>query len=244
MSITGISICVMVLPSWHIGAPASVDTESSLPHPSLRLARNKLGNSGRVTRIHETSDSQNSIGRHPSGDAAFTLTELLTVIGIILVMLAIAMPVMGSIRNAARKTQTVTRVQAVFAACQVYALEDRRRMPPPAEIDLTLRTAQGGSMAARTLDLLQDRGLMIDGTQLGLMGATGRSLLDAWRRPLRYQPDIVMDGIIVKPAAKDDWNANAEEPFAYVWSLGKPSGNEAEDTGIAAGWIYVTSTAP
>ena len=163
------------------------------------------------------------------------------VIGIILVLAAIAIPVVNVARQAVRKTQTTAQVQGLYAACEVYAIEDRRHLPPPAEVDQTLRTALGSSLAPRTLDLLRDRGCQWQSEQLGPDAATGRPLLDAWRRPLRYQPDANMDGVIDKPAPMADWNAKASEPFPYVWSLGKPSGDDAADAASAnsAQWIYV-----
>jgi type II secretory pathway pseudopilin PulG len=178
--------------------------------------------------------------------AGFTLIELLTVFGIILVLTAIALPAIGAIRNSARAAQTATQVQAIYAACQVYALEDRHRMPPPAEADLTLRTAQGSALSNRTLDLLNDRGIQIDTTHLGPVEATGRALLDGWRRPLRYQPDIDMDGSTDKPAPQADWNAKSDEPYPYVWSLGRPSGDDVADAdaSAAAHWIYVKTSPP
>ena len=114
-------------------------------------------------------------------------------------------------------------------------------MPPPGEVDLSLRTVLGSAMANRTLDLLGERGIQIDSAHLGPMEAIGRALLDGWRRPLRYQPDIDMDGAADKPAPQNDWNAKTEEPYPYVWSLGKPSGDEAADQDAAAAprWIYV-----
>lgn len=177
----------------------------------------------------------------PGGTAGFSLIELLVVIGIILVLAGIALPVIGVIRNSVRHTQTSSQVQGLYAACEVYAIEDRRHLPPPAETDLTLRTALGTSLAPRTLDLLRERGCQWQSAQLGPDEATGRALLDAWRRPLRYQPDLNMDTVIDKPAPQADWNAKSSEPFSYVWSLGKPGGDDAADAAVAnaASWIYV-----
>lgn len=177
----------------------------------------------------------------PTATAGFTLVELLVVIGIILVLTAIAVPSIGVVRNSVRNTQTVSQVQGLYAGCEVYAMEDHRHMPPPMETDLSLRTALNTSLTPRTLDLLRDRGVMWESAQLGPDEATGRALLDAWRRPFRYKPDINMDGVFDKPAPQDDWNAKKNEPFPYLWSLGKPSGNDAADAdqSAAARWIYV-----
>lgn len=181
----------------------------------------------------------------PSATAGFSLIEVLVVVGIITVLAAIAVPVIGSIRTSARTTQSASQVQGLYAACEVYAMEDRRRMPPPMEADLTLRTTQNTGLAARTLDLLRDRGASWESAQLGPDEGTGRALLDAWRRPLRYQADIDMDGVPDRPAPRTDWNAKGNEPYPYVWSLAKPSGDEVADAAIVSAprWIYV-KTAP
>lgn len=173
--------------------------------------------------------------------AGLSLIELLTVIGIIMLLVAISLPVVQSVRNSVRGTQAVNQVQGLYAACEVYAMEDRRRLPPPVEADLSLRTNLGGSGPARTLDLLRERGCEWRVADLGPESATGRVLLDAWRRPVRYQSDIDMDATADKPAALADWNAKEVEPYAYVWSLGRPSGagDAADaDTTHAEHWIY------
>lgn len=179
-----------------------------------------------------------------AGRAGFSLIELLVVIGIILLLAGIALPAIGAVRNAVRKTQTSSQVQGLYAACEVYAMEDGRRQPPPAEADNSLRTALGTSLAPRTLDLLRERGCQWRSEQLGPEEATGRALLDAWRRPLRYLPDVDMDGTMDKPAPQADWNAKSSEPFSYVWSLGKPSGDDTADAAPAnaANWIYVKTS--
>jgi prepilin-type N-terminal cleavage/methylation domain-containing protein len=180
-----------------------------------------------------------------SATAGFSLVEILVVIGIILMLTAIAVPVIATVRNSVRNTQTTSQVQGLYAGCEVYAMEDRRRMPPPMEADLSLRTSLNTSLAPRTLDLLRDRGVMWESAQLGPDEATGRALLDAWHRPIRYQPDVNMDGVFDKPAPQADWNAKSNEPFPYVWSLGKPSGAgdiADADPAKADHWIYVKTS--
>lgn len=180
----------------------------------------------------------------PGRTAGFSLVELLVVIGIILVLAAIALPVIGVVRNSVRKSQTSTLVQSLTAACEVYAIEDRRRQPPPAEADLSLRTAPDGD-PPRSLDLLRDRGMVWRVNMLGPGEATGRPLCDAWQRNVRYQPDVDMDGTMDGPAPlQTDWNAKQREPFAYIWSLGKPSGaGDVADATVThvADWIYTRS---
>lgn len=176
--------------------------------------------------------------------AAFTLIELLTVIGIMLVLVAIAIPAIASVRHASRNANTTGLIQSLQAACEVYAIEDRRRLPPPVEADFSLRAAPDGQ-PPRTLDLLRDRGMNWRLDMLGPEEATGRPLLDGWKRLVRYQSDIDMDTTADRPAPQTDWNAKAREPYAYLWSMGKPSGKgdaADADPAWAEHWIYTRSS--
>lgn len=180
--------------------------------------------------------------RQPPCRAALTLVELLVVIGIILLLTAIALPAVGAIRNAARQAQATGQVQALTAGCEVYALEDRQRRPPPAETDLALRTGLRAELPARNLDLLEERGIRYENAQLAEADPRGRVLLDPWRRPLRYQPDTDMDGTADKPAPQEDWNAKDAEPYPYLWSLGRPVDDGDAAPAAAGRWIYVRTT--
>ncbi|MBN8525500.1 MAG: type II secretion system protein [Planctomycetes bacterium] len=176
--------------------------------------------------------------------AGFTLVELLTVIGILLVLVAIALPAVNSVRNAARTSTTTNLVQGLQVAVESYVIEDRRHLPPPMEADLSLRAARDGE-APRTLDLLRSRGMEWRLEMLGPEEANGRPLVDGWKRMIRYQPDTDMDRSPDRPAPRDDWNAKGREPFAYLWSLGKPSGaGDAADAdpSQAERWIYTRSS--
>jgi len=78
-----------------------------------------------------------------------------------------------------------------------------------------------------------------------------RALVDGWYRPIRYVLDgpfraggvinhSAMNGTADRPASRDDWNPRGVEPFAYVWSLGRPKGTDAADRNAAnaENWIY------
>ncbi|MEM7576582.1 MAG: type II secretion system protein [Planctomycetota bacterium] len=78
--------------------------------------------------------------RHATPDAAprrpgFTLLELLVVIGIIAVLVAILLPVLGSGREAAKATVCLSNMRQLGTATTSYMLDNSRRYPQPAQIN-------------------------------------------------------------------------------------------------------------
>ena len=60
---------------------------------------------------------------------AFTLVELLVVVGIIAVLVAILLPVMGQARESARRTVCLSNLRQVHAIFNLYAIENRDAVP-------------------------------------------------------------------------------------------------------------------
>lgn len=60
---------------------------------------------------------------------AFTLTELLAVIAIIGILAAIIIPIVGSIRENAKNTQSLNNLRQVATALNVYATDNKGRYP-------------------------------------------------------------------------------------------------------------------
>ena len=74
---------------------------------------------------------------------AFTLVELLVVIGIIAVVVAILLPVMGKARESARRTACLSNLRQVHAVFNLYAIENRDHVP------LGYRRANPAAMPAK-----------------------------------------------------------------------------------------------
>ena len=178
----------------------------------------------------------------PTAARAFTLVELLVTISIILVLMALLIPAIGMVRDSVRRAKTVALIDGLTAAAEIYAMEDGRHRYPPVEADQSMRTNNDVG-ALRSLDLVRERGAQWRHADLDT--APGSSapdrLVDAWRRPIHYVVDDLIDKVIARPAPlKTDWNPKSREPFGYVWSLGKPSGDEVADAdpNDASRWLY------
>jgi prepilin-type N-terminal cleavage/methylation domain-containing protein len=181
----------------------------------------------------------------------FTLMELLGVVAIILVLVGLTMPVMRQVRRSGEKAATAALVQNLQVAIGLY-LGDQHVLPPTAAGGV-LCTDLGTSGPRQTLDLLKDEGFDWQGVQLCPPGqATPRYLIDDFQRPVHYSADGIVGAAIVRdrPAPPalwpGDWNPRNLVPFAYVWSLGPPTGmgdaSDADPNVNLSSWIYVHST--
>ncbi len=66
----------------------------------------------------------------PRRPAGFTLIELLTVIAIIGILAAILIPVVGKVRESARKSQCASQLRGIHQAITLYMGESRNFYPP------------------------------------------------------------------------------------------------------------------
>lgn len=88
-------------------------------------------------RPHDTG----RVSRQPSGSAAFTLIELLTVIAIIGILAAIVIPTVGTVREKAQRSVDGNSVREILKAAQIYAGDNQDRLPDPQNIPNTTLNA-------------------------------------------------------------------------------------------------------
>lgn len=81
----------------------------------------------------------------PQRNAAFTLVELLVVIGVIAMLIAILLPAMQGARQSARSVVCLSHLKQIHLGVQMYAREHRNFMPRKYEVK------------KRTLDLSPDK---------------------------------------------------------------------------------------
>lgn len=172
----------------------------------------------------------------PAFRGAFTLIELLISVAIIIILVAIAVPAIGLVRNKVNASTALTTVTTIQLALQQYAGEDSRHRYPAqiAAGDLRLAKAAPGG-AACVLDLLLDYGWSMNGSESLDRSGAPWPLLDPWKKPYFYKVDDDLLGLTgpQRPLDLDGWNAEGVRPWAYVWSAGPNA------TSDGAGWIYV-----
>lgn len=210
--------------------------------------------------MHQT---QRPSGRS-SPNAGFTAMELMVVVAIIVVLLAMLLPVVGMLRESARRQQAGNVVSQLMAGLLQYSNEDPTRSFPAAESDLFIRYDPSNAPVVppqvphlyNLMSAMQmDGGLQVlvsDPVNAGM-----RVLVDPWHRPYRYQADnagLSDPTTKIAPTRPDpallNWNAKNQVPFGYVWSLGSPrhgsTGQWTSDPdavpGSGAPWIYQQST--
>jgi prepilin-type N-terminal cleavage/methylation domain-containing protein len=174
--------------------------------------------------------------------AGLTLMEMMIVITVILVLAGILIPAVNLVRNKVRRAEAMSTILGLATAVELYRDDSRPHRYPPMNAEKSLVSKVGGGGSVRLpLDLLQDYAFNWRTAQLDEAGR----LCDPWRRHIRYHTDEVVSTPPVpdRPAPVADWNPQGREPFAYIWSLGQPSGDDTADAdpAHAARWLYRNS---
>lgn len=187
---------------------------------------------------------------------AFTIVELLVVVVIIAVLIGLLFPVITTLKNGKNKALTNAQIMKLMIAMEQYASEDPRHFYPTPVASEFLTFDERGH--AGVLYLLTRAGYTVQTQELDQVAPSGqpmyKALLDGWQRPLRYRLDgprfvgaVVdagsMNGTADTPAGAvvTDWNPKGKEPWAYVWSLGKPTKDGDTTDALpanAANWLY------
>lgn len=177
--------------------------------------------------------------------AAFTLTELLITVAIIVVLAALLMPIVSVLMSRSEIASAGSNVQILTNACHSYRLGDFGKRPPgylrssptaPLLLQYTLDDSNPG-----VLDLLD----ALDTISLPEMTLdSDRVILDPWGN--RYQYTVAGDsGRPYATGIIDDWNnadldgdgtADPEDEFIYIYSTGPDPSDPANSI------IYVTDT--
>jgi len=84
----------------------------------------------------------------------FTILELLVVVGITSTLMSIILPAVGSVREAARRTQCTSRLRQIGVALHVYH-EQHTSLPPGCQWEWTQQSAYGWATAV--LPMLEQR---------------------------------------------------------------------------------------
>jgi prepilin-type N-terminal cleavage/methylation domain-containing protein len=88
--------------------------------------------------------------RNTSKPRAFTLVELLVVIGIIALLISILLPALTRAREQANKVKCASNLKQIVTALVMYTNENKGRMPPSGRKDIPkARTGSIGSSRRR-----------------------------------------------------------------------------------------------
>jgi prepilin-type N-terminal cleavage/methylation domain-containing protein/prepilin-type processing-associated H-X9-DG protein len=75
------------------------------------------------------SPTNSSLARHERPARAFTLVELLVVIGIIAILISVILPALGKVREQSRRTKCLANLHTLGQAIYMYANTNRGRLP-------------------------------------------------------------------------------------------------------------------
>lgn len=114
------------------GRTGMVNCRETHAPPCRRAARSPVGS---VVMGQIGIRTEPARGRRHRLVAAFTLVELLVVMGILAVLVAILLPVLGGAWAAARQVQCAGNLRQITAASAAYAQQNRGYWPP-AHVDL------------------------------------------------------------------------------------------------------------
>ena len=155
---------------------------------------------------------------------AFSLIELLVVIAIIALLIGILIPVLGTVRAQARRTQDSTQIRGIIQAMQIWAGQNDDSYPLPSRVDISHTTIADPGQG---LDYVKDN----TGNIFSLMIYNELILPEQFISPVEENPQVRED--------KDYAFASpelADSPEFALWDPGFAGmvGEDAGKTGVPA----------
>jgi type II secretory pathway pseudopilin PulG len=133
----------------------------------------------------------------PTRQTAFTLVELLVVIGIIAALIGMLLPSLNKAREQARRTACLSNVRQLTAATMIYMNENRQTLPEAASINASLESF----LCPRTATLPPWTPLPGMGAETYVLPSIGESLqrslgdnTGVWRCPSAPEQSFVITG--------------------------------------------------
>jgi len=163
--------------------------------------------------------------------SAFTLVELLVVIGIIVVLVSILFPVFSIVKQRAQRTKCISQMHMLITALKQYQTDHRGRYPGPVYFDAVDGIYRGGAA-----DLVND---YIDGTSGLICPADfGIRRASAAAATVRYSSYM---GKATDPGA-GNWTLT--DVYYNYWGLDDHGLAVSEAEGSAGGSWYTTMAGP
>src|SRR5690348_15851082 len=109
-------------------------------------------NSPRSLAMTRRNSVTSELARRGNGRFAFTLVELLVVIGIISVLIGILLPALNRARESARQAKCLNNMRQIAVATVMFAQENKGLMPARGGSAITKRNETGNFVSVAATD--------------------------------------------------------------------------------------------
>jgi len=171
---------------------------------------------------------------------AFTLVELLVVIGVIALLMGILLPVLGRCREAARSVQCMSNLRQIGVLTHAYVHDSRGIMPRSQHSAFPNRVAPWGYAFFESIT--GDRYRSDDATWKSVLNGLYRCPRDARTTRWSYGYNVYFE--LSKPETGGrTWNRMSSAPFPAATVLfGELKDNATADHAMAHFWTQYSST--